>query len=136
MFSKLKKLLLLIFLRTLAKSTLILIPLFSLYYLAFSVWHPFVKIRVLYLELELVRLYFEIIFASSQVSSLLNLFIIFIIKSKTVLIIIKEKLAVNCVNILPLKTLNLSILSEIREFKIQSKLININRIKKFLPLEL
>ena len=51
--------------RRLAKSTLILIPLFSIYYIAFSVWTPFFKIGIA-LELELIRLYFEIVWASFQ----------------------------------------------------------------------
>jgi hypothetical protein len=54
-------------LRRLAKATLILVPLFSTYYIAFSVWHPFIKKGVT-VELELTRLYFEIIWASSQVN--------------------------------------------------------------------
>jgi hypothetical protein len=49
----------------LAKSTLILLPLFSIYYIAFSVWQPFVRGK-LPVVLELIRLYFEIICSSFQ----------------------------------------------------------------------
>nr|QVK45718.1 G protein-coupled receptor [Proales similis] len=49
----------------LAKSTLILLPLFSTYYIAFSVWQPFVSSK-LPISIELVRLYFEIICSSFQ----------------------------------------------------------------------
>ncbi len=48
-----------------AKSTLILLPLFSIYYIAFSVWQPFVRGK-LPVVLELIRLYFEIICSSFQ----------------------------------------------------------------------
>ena len=51
--------------RKLAKSTLILLPLFSIYYIAFSVWQPFVRGK-LPVVLELIRLYFEIICSSFQ----------------------------------------------------------------------
>lgn len=51
--------------RKLTKSTLILLPLFSIYYIAFSVWQPFVSGK-LSAELELIRLYFEIICSSFQ----------------------------------------------------------------------
>ena len=51
--------------RKLAKSTLILLPLFSIYYIAFSVWQPFVRGK-LAIEFELIRLYFEIICSSFQ----------------------------------------------------------------------
>ncbi len=44
---------------------------FSIYYIAFSVWQPFVTNK-LSVELELIRLYFEIICGSFQV----NLFLI------------------------------------------------------------
>ena len=51
--------------KKLAKSTLILLPLFSIYYIAFSVWQPFVRGK-LAIEFELIRLYFEIICSSFQ----------------------------------------------------------------------
>jgi hypothetical protein len=51
--------------RKLAKSTLILLPLFSIYYIAFSVWQPFVRGK-LAIEFELIRLYFEIICSALQ----------------------------------------------------------------------
>jgi hypothetical protein len=51
--------------RRLAKSTLILIPLFNIYYTIFSVWQPFFNKRIS-IELELLRLYFEIGCASLQ----------------------------------------------------------------------
>ncbi len=59
----------LLFFRKLAKSTLILLPFFSIYYIVFS-WLTFSKNHIS-VELELVKLYFEIICSSFQVANLL-----------------------------------------------------------------
>ena len=57
----------LLILRKLAKSTLILLPFFSIYYIVFS-WLTFSKNHIS-VELELIKLYFEIICSSFQVTT-------------------------------------------------------------------
>lgn len=78
--------------RKLAKSTLILLPLFSIYYIAFSVWQPFVTNK-LSVEMELIRLYFEIVCSSFQVRLELRkkcsiyLFVIYLLKGMLISLI-------------------------------------------------